>query len=86
MVNKWWSYTIEGWGSFILKEKFKRLKEDIKKWNKEVFGSMDLKIEEKKKEIQKLDIIDGVFLSQGVRDYEKKQVESFVVLWHQTQG
>lgn len=49
--EKWRSYKVEGWGSFILKEKFKRLKADLKAWNKEVFDTLDKKIEKRIQEI-----------------------------------
>lgn len=42
---------IERWGSFVLKEKFKKLKADLKIWKQEVFGSLDTNIDNRKKEI-----------------------------------
>lgn len=62
--EKWRSYKVEGWGSFILKEKFKRLKADLKAWNKEVFDTLDKKIEKRIQEIQELDILDEVFVRE----------------------
>ncbi|GKV51184.1 hypothetical protein SLEP1_g57855 [Rubroshorea leprosula] len=53
--EKWSSYRVEGWEGFKLKEKFKLLKNDLKKWNKEVFGHIDRKLEEIRDEIKKLD-------------------------------
>ncbi|GKU97686.1 hypothetical protein SLEP1_g10796 [Rubroshorea leprosula] len=35
MLEKWNNYSINGWGGFRLKEKLKRLKNDLKKWNRE---------------------------------------------------
>ncbi|KAL8507619.1 hypothetical protein ACS0TY_018234 [Phlomoides rotata] len=32
--NKWVTYRVEGWGSFIVKEKLKLLKADLKEWNR----------------------------------------------------
>lgn len=61
-VEKVWSgYDIEGWGGFKVKEKLKLLKEDLKKWNTEVFGSLDHKIDKLKLNIQELDLYDEVF-------------------------
>ncbi|KAL8485331.1 hypothetical protein ACS0TY_027579 [Phlomoides rotata] len=34
ITGRWSSYDIKGWGGFVLKEKFKRLKEDLKVWNR----------------------------------------------------
>ncbi|KAL8480457.1 hypothetical protein ACS0TY_027113 [Phlomoides rotata] len=48
------------WGGYVVKEKFKRLNEDLKVWNKNVFGSLEKNIEEHKKEIWKLDTLDEI--------------------------
>ncbi|KAL8525193.1 hypothetical protein ACS0TY_014713 [Phlomoides rotata] len=58
VTEKWRSYEVEGWGGFVLKEKLKRLKTDIKQWNKEVFKQVDEKIEDRRNKIQELDMID----------------------------
>jgi hypothetical protein len=42
--SEWESYKVGGWMGFILKEKLKRLKEVLKRWNKEVYGNVDTKI------------------------------------------
>ena len=40
-VQQWWNgYCFLGSPSFILACKFKALKEDLKKWNKEEFGNL----------------------------------------------
>ena len=36
--SSWVSYKVVGRGIFVFKEKLKRLKADLKVWNKEVFG------------------------------------------------
>ncbi|KAL8470805.1 hypothetical protein ACS0TY_033399 [Phlomoides rotata] len=59
--KKWAEYNIEGWSGFILKEKLKLLRQDLKTWNKEVFGIMEEKIAEKKQVIEELDTIDDTF-------------------------
>ncbi|KAL8503366.1 hypothetical protein ACS0TY_022197 [Phlomoides rotata] len=42
MINsKWNSYDINGWGGYVLKEKLKKLKGDLKQWNNEVFGTLE---------------------------------------------
>ncbi|KAL8474246.1 hypothetical protein ACS0TY_030897 [Phlomoides rotata] len=71
---------VEGWGGFVIKEKLKRLKADIKQWNREVFGMMDAKIEARKQEINKLDIIDEVM---GLDEQEiSRRNEERVNLFH----
>lgn len=39
--------SIKGRGDFIIYEKLKRLKVKLKEWNEEVFGWIDLRIDEK---------------------------------------
>ena len=40
-VRQWWNgYCFLGSPSFILARKLKALKDDLKKWNKEVFGNL----------------------------------------------
>jgi len=43
-VQQWWiRYCFTGSPSFFLAQKLKALKEDLKKWNKEVFGNLAFK-------------------------------------------
>uniref|UniRef100_A0A2N9H476 Reverse transcriptase domain-containing protein n=1 Tax=Fagus sylvatica TaxID=28930 RepID=A0A2N9H476_FAGSY len=55
-VRQWWgSYEFHGSPSFVLASKLKVLKEDIKKWNREVFGDVHIKKLELMKELQQLE-------------------------------
>ncbi|KAL8525971.1 hypothetical protein ACS0TY_015259 [Phlomoides rotata] len=65
--SKWQSYSIEGWGCYVVKEKFKCLTKDLKSWNRMVFSTIEKNIEKQSDVIQKLDLIDEVF---GLEDYE----------------
>ena len=50
LINDWWrSFEIRGIGSYILIEKLKALKGQLRTWNKNSFG----KVEEQKKEALK---------------------------------
>ncbi|KAL8530055.1 hypothetical protein ACS0TY_007224 [Phlomoides rotata] len=60
VTGKWNSYSIEGWDGFVIKETFKRLKEDLKLWNSNVFGNVDRRIENHRREIWKLDTIHDI--------------------------
>ena len=41
-VRSWWeSYHLHGAPSFVLANKLKLLKHDLKKWNVEVFGNVE---------------------------------------------
>ncbi|XP_058766452.1 uncharacterized protein LOC131640058 [Vicia villosa] len=44
--KEWKSIDVEGRGDFVLKEKLRILKDKLKVWNKEVFGKIDLELEE----------------------------------------
>jgi len=46
-VQRWWeSYDFQGLLSYVLANKLKALKADLKKWNAEVFGDVGKKKEE----------------------------------------
>lgn len=49
-----------GLGRDVLKEKIKKLKEDIKIWNNDSFGDLDKRIMARREEISKMDLIDEV--------------------------
>ncbi|KAK2351032.1 hypothetical protein QL285_097633 [Trifolium repens] len=53
----WMGFVVHGKKAFVLKEKFRMLKECLRKWNKEVFGYMDLNIE---KIVNDLNNIEGL--------------------------
>lgn len=44
LVKGWWqSYTIRGSPDFILSQKLRSLKQDITKWNREIYGKIETK-------------------------------------------
>jgi hypothetical protein len=58
-VKKWWmSYEFSGLPSFILANKLKALKSDLKKWNEEVFGDIGKKKKELLEGIRELELIE----------------------------
>ncbi|MCH80186.1 LINE-1 reverse transcriptase like, partial [Trifolium medium] len=58
--NAWKGFDVHGSKTYILKEKFKLLKECLKKWNREVFGILDLEIEKTVKDINDFEgMMDG---------------------------
>ncbi|KAL6562915.1 hypothetical protein OROHE_005502 [Orobanche hederae] len=59
--KSWNSSGINGWASFVFKEKLKRLKDRLRIWNKEVFGNIDKNVEDLENEILVLDRCDDVF-------------------------
>ncbi|XP_058781622.1 uncharacterized protein LOC131655832 [Vicia villosa] len=46
MEKEWKGLKVEGRGDFVLKEKLRLLKDKLKKWNIEVFGRIELDMEE----------------------------------------
>ena len=55
-VKTWWSsYPFTGSPSFVLASKLKALKEDLKYWNKHVFGDINLKQLQLMAELSQLD-------------------------------
>jgi len=58
-VKMWWmSYEFSGLPSFILANKLKDLKIDLKKWNEEVFGGIGKKKKELLESIRELDLVE----------------------------
>jgi hypothetical protein len=55
LKDTWESPEIQGIKAFIIKEKLKRLKESLKVWNKEVFGTVDLNIEKTVRDLNDLE-------------------------------
>ncbi|MCI40544.1 RNA-directed DNA polymerase (Reverse transcriptase), partial [Trifolium medium] len=65
---------VNGWMGYILKEKLKRLKGVLKKWNKEVYGSVDNKIEALVCELEVLDLkgeSEGLLQSEAIERKSK---------------
>ena len=56
--SKWHSYEVQGGGMFVFKEKLKKLKADLKIWNREVFGYVNLEGNKLVKKVQELDARD----------------------------
>lgn len=67
IMDRWRNFKVEGWSGFVIKENFKKLKEEVKVWNRDVFGSLDVKIENIREEIRRLDVLDDTF---GLKDSE----------------
>ena len=57
-VRSWWdSYNILGAPSFVLANKLKFLKNDLKKWNVEVFGNVEDWVRKLWQELSDLEMI-----------------------------
>lgn len=74
MENAWNGYSIPSWGGFILKEKLKLLKADLKRWNKDTFGVIENIIENLKDEMQESDLKDDMFGRKKAKCIRRKEV------------
>jgi hypothetical protein len=69
MVRQWWSsYSFQGAPSFILAQKLKALKADLKKWNEQVFGNVEFR---KKALLEELNALDCLEEERGLVSEEK---------------
>ncbi|XP_058782911.1 uncharacterized protein LOC131657540 [Vicia villosa] len=58
--KEWKNLKFTGTASFVLKEKLKHLKSSLRRWNEEVFGWVDLKLEDV---VKKINVCDDKFVS-----------------------
>jgi len=60
LVKHWWdSCSFQGTPSYVLACKLKALKQDLKKWNEEVFGNVERNKRKLFEELQAFDTIEG---------------------------
>ena len=72
-VRSWWdSYQVHGAPSFILASKLKFLKDDLKRWNVEVFGHVEVWI---KKLWKDLSVLENMEESRGLSAEERVEME-----------
>jgi exonuclease III len=91
-VQEWWSgYSYSGTPSFVLAQKLKALKGDLKEWNKLVYGDVGIKRQQLECELQAYDdkeSLTGLSLEEHIlREVCKAELESVAhseeVLWRQ---
>lgn len=80
--EKWQSFQVSGWKLHTFKEKLKLLKVELRKWNREVFGFVDLNIE---KIVEDINILDAVAASNNLEDNSRRK-ELTVQFWQQIQN
>lgn len=80
IVEEWKKIQITGRKAYVIKEKLKIIRESLKKWNKEVFGWLDLNIENIVADMNELDrgIEEGCNLNVVV-----KKKEANALFWQQ---
>lgn len=77
--ERWNRYTVHGLGSFVVKEKLKLLKNDLKAWNFSSFGNFDDNIQQATMDIKRLDD-KGELSSLSAKDVALRR-ELFDSLW-----
>jgi hypothetical protein len=76
----WRNSNVVGWVAYVLKEKFKGLKNHIREWSREQYGQADSKIAKLVFEINAMDVrSEGAGLSNGDLELRKNL---FAQLWH----
>ena len=71
-VRSWWdSYQVHGAPSFILANKLKLLKNDLKRWNVDVFGHVEVQI---KKLWKDLSVLENMEESRGLSTEERVEM------------
>ncbi|XP_045831276.1 uncharacterized protein LOC123922622 [Trifolium pratense] len=76
----WEKLNIKGKKAFVIKEKLKRLKEELRGWNKEVFGMLDLNIENTVKDLNEA---EGIIDSNGVNSVTTNKAAINKKIWDQ---
>jgi len=77
----WSSYEVVGGGIFVFKEKLKKLKVDLKVWNIEAFGDVNLASKEVQKRIEVLDARDD---DCGLVESEREERKALLVELNKT--
>ena len=77
--EKWAELNVDGWGSFVLKEKLRSLKGEIKEWKKDDIGEVRKGINKALEEINRIDELDDAV---GVGEAEiSKRKELMAEFW-----
>lgn len=77
----WNSFSVKGREDFILKEKLKLLKEALRKWNKEVFGFLDLEVDKAVSFANKLELLEEGGIVDNVDLFSKDLYEANFKMW-----
>jgi hypothetical protein len=92
-VNQWWnSYLYSGSPSYVLVQKLKSLKTDLRRWNKDSFGNVNSRKNDLQVQIQDFDLLEEtrpLSVEEGVmKDHLKVDLENVLLLeeikWRQS--
>ena len=82
--HSWTSNQQSGWGGYILKEKIKKLKHSLKRWNREHFGDTSTKVKRIESELNKLE--EDTIQRQLSQQKEQKRKQLQEDLWAAAQA
>lgn len=81
-VEKEWSeIKVVGRSGYVIKEKFKMLKERLKSWNKQVFEWIDLKVDEWVEEIKEVNKLFTSFVEDQVEVLIVRRSNAMSSIW-----
>jgi len=82
-VRLWWtSYHFQGSPSFIFSQKLKALKIDLKRWNEQEFGNVEVRKNMLMEDLCALDRLDeqrGLAPEEKIRKYEVRDLENSIL-------
>lgn len=81
MEVEWKNLIVKGMSDFLIKEKFKLLKDRLKKWNKKVFGWHNLKVEEGVEDINVMDKLLSRCVNEEVKDLVSSRNNDISYVW-----
>ena len=74
-VRSWWeSYHFQGSPSYTLANKLKMLKLDLKRWNVEEFGNIGLRVQNLRKDLNVLEVIEDDRVLSTLESMEKDRI------------
>ncbi|CAL5355041.1 unnamed protein product [Camellia sinensis] len=77
--SKWQESAVEGWAGFILTQKLKLLKNNLKSWNVEVFGNVVNKLKSVEGDLHSLDLLAEVRDLDG--EEKVRRSEARIEMW-----
>ncbi|XP_058783019.1 uncharacterized protein LOC131657664 [Vicia villosa] len=79
--KEWRSMNVRGRGDYVLKEKLRLLKEKLRRWNIDVFGRIDLEVEEGVRELNMVDSRLEDVSEELRRELVEKRKEASSRIW-----
>ncbi|XP_058758687.1 uncharacterized protein LOC131631944 [Vicia villosa] len=71
VIKNWRDIKVQGWGMYVLKEKFKKIKVRLKEWHKNHFQNLEGRIKEEKEKLNGLEVL-GESTGYSVEDLQAR--------------